>query len=160
MFDLTRLLCLLVWMYDLTNVLQTCVVVLWVAALWLFTPQTPTELALITVSSPNRNETSIDNCRGICLIHQQSGDTGLARAPRPVQLAWPAAVQLGVGWGWWGGSPPRDAGGSSKWCWAGPPSPDLPAIIAAVFPWGVRTVLRNSENQGMPRLKSPSPRFA
>lgn len=32
-FELAHLFCLLVWMYDLTNVLQTCVVVMWVAAL-------------------------------------------------------------------------------------------------------------------------------
>lgn len=40
----------------------------------------PLSLALITVSSLNRNETIIGNSKGICIIHQRSGDVGFARA--------------------------------------------------------------------------------
>lgn len=69
-------------MYDLTNVLHTCEVVVWVLALRLLILYTPTELALITVNSVNINETSIGNCSGICIIHQHFGDPGFARAPR------------------------------------------------------------------------------
>ena len=67
---------------------------MWVPALWLFIPQTPTGLALITVSSLNVNETGIGHSRGMCIIHQHSPDVGFARDIGFARA--PCTVELGL----------------------------------------------------------------